>query len=36
GVPVIHPVTARVWEIQKRLKVHEPRAGYGVLLDELP
>jgi maleate isomerase len=36
GVPVIHPVTARVWEIQKRLKVNETRAGYGVLLDELP
>jgi maleate isomerase len=36
GVPVIHPVTARVWEIQKRLNVHEPRAGYGALLEELP
>jgi maleate isomerase len=36
GVPVIHPVTARVWEIQKRLQVNEPRAGYGVLLAELP
>jgi hypothetical protein len=25
-----------VWEIQKRLQVNEPRAGYGVLLAELP
>jgi len=36
SVPVIHPVTARVWEFQKRLRVHEPRDGYGVLLSELP
>jgi maleate isomerase len=36
SVPVIHPVTARVWEFQKRLKVNEPREGYGVLLSELP
>lgn len=36
GVPVVHPVTARVWEFQKRLHVHEPRPGYGVLLSELP
>ena len=26
-VPVVHPVTARVWEIQKRLHVREPRRG---------
>ncbi|HEX9808595.1 MAG TPA: hypothetical protein VGC25_03210 [Alphaproteobacteria bacterium] len=36
GVPVVHPVTARVWEIQKRLRVREPRKGYGALLAELP
>ncbi|MBT4007085.1 MAG: hypothetical protein HN658_04365 [Rhodospirillales bacterium] len=36
SVPVIHPVTARVWEFQKRLHVHEPREGYGYLLSELP
>ena len=36
SVPVIHPVTARVWEFQKRLRVNEPREGYGVLLSELP
>jgi maleate isomerase len=36
GVPVVHPVTARVWEFQKRLSVREPRAGYGYLLEALP
>ena len=36
GVPVVHPVTARVWEFQKRLHIHEPRSGYGKLLAELP
>lgn len=36
GVPVVHPVTARVWEFQKRLHVREPRDGYGCLLAELP
>ncbi len=28
-VPVVHPVTARCWEIQKRLSVREPIKGYG-------
>ncbi|MFM2443546.1 MAG: hypothetical protein RJB09_732 [Pseudomonadota bacterium] len=36
GVPVIHPVPARVWEFQKRLHVNEPRSGYGRLLETLP
>ena len=36
GVPVVHAVTARVWEFQKRLHVHEPRAGYGYLLEAMP
>jgi maleate isomerase len=36
GVPVVHPVTARVWEIQKRLHVREPVKGYGHLLETLP
>jgi len=36
GVPVVHAVTARVWAIQQRLHVHEPRRGYGRLLAELP
>ena len=36
GVPVVHAVTARVWEFQKRLSVRQPRQGYGVMLRELP
>src|SRR5262245_20413063 len=35
-VPVVHPVTARVWEMQKRLHVREPRQGYGHLLAAMP
>ena len=35
-VPVVHPVTARVWEIQKRLHVREKRSGYGYFLEALP
>lgn len=35
GKPVIHPVPARCWEIQKRLHVNEPVAGYGLLLREM-
>ena len=36
GVPVVHPQTARVWEIQKRLRIDEPMQGYGTLLAKLP
>jgi maleate isomerase len=36
GVPVVHAQTARVWEIQKRLQINEPRQGFGVLLSKLP
>jgi maleate isomerase len=36
GVPVVHPVVARAWEIQKRLHLHVPIPGYGKLLAELP
>ena len=36
GVPVIHPVPARVWEFQRRLHVNEPRKGFGMLLETLP
>jgi maleate isomerase len=36
GVPVVHPVPARVWEFQKRLHVNEKRSGYGCLLETLP
>src|SRR5262245_15305707 len=35
-VPVVHPVTARVWEIQKRLHVRASVAGHGYLLEVLP
>lgn len=36
GVPVVHAMTARLWAVQRRLHVHEPRKGYGRLLAELP
>ena len=36
GLPVVHPVPSRVWEFQKRLRVREPRKGYGRLLADLP
>lgn len=36
GVPVVHPVPARVWEVQQRLHVNEPRQGFGTLLATLP
>lgn len=35
-VPVLHPGVATAWEIMMRLKVREPKAGYGRLLSELP
>jgi maleate cis-trans isomerase len=35
GVPVIHPVPARCWEIQHRLSVNQPVQGYGRLLAEM-
>jgi maleate isomerase len=35
-VPVVQAVAARIWEIQKRLHVHEPIKGYGRLLETLP
>ena len=35
GVPVIHPVPARCWEIQRRLTINHPVAGYGRLLAEM-
>lgn len=34
-VPVVHPVPARVWAIQKRLHVRQPVKGYGRLLEEM-
>jgi maleate isomerase len=36
GVPVVHAVTARCWEVQKRLHVRQPRTGYGQLLATMP
>jgi maleate isomerase len=36
GVPVLHPAAARSWAIQRRLRVREPRPGYGRLLAEFP
>jgi maleate isomerase len=36
GVPVVQAIAARIWEIQKRLHVHEPIKGYGLLLETLP
>jgi maleate cis-trans isomerase len=36
GVPVAHPVPARVWAIQRRLQVRHPIPGYGRLLETLP
>jgi maleate cis-trans isomerase len=35
-VPVVQAIAARIWEIQKRLHVHEPIKGYGRLLETLP
>jgi maleate isomerase len=36
GVPVVHPVPARAWEIQRRLGVHHPVPGIGRLMETLP
>jgi maleate isomerase len=36
GVPVVEPIAARIWEIQRRLHVHQPIKGYGSLLETLP
>jgi len=35
GVPVIHPVPARCWEIQHRLSIRQPVSGFGRLLAEM-
>jgi maleate cis-trans isomerase len=35
-VPVIHPVPARVWGVQKRLHVRQRTRGFGRLLEEMP
>jgi maleate isomerase len=35
-VPVVQPVPARVWAVQKRLRINEPVTGFGQLLAEMP
>jgi maleate isomerase len=35
-IPVVHPVAARVWYVQKRLQLHQPVPGYSRLLEEMP
>jgi maleate isomerase len=35
-VPGVQAIAAHIWEIQKRLRVHEPIKGYGRLLETLP
>ena len=36
GVPVVYPVPARCWYIQRRLHINEPRQGCGRLLQDMP
>ena len=36
GVPVIHPIAARVWYIQKQLHIRQTVKGAGRLLGTLP
>jgi maleate cis-trans isomerase len=35
-LPVVHPVAARVWYVQKKIRIRQPLAGAGWLLAELP
>jgi len=35
-VPVVHPVAARVWYVQKLLRINNPLKGASRLLEELP
>jgi maleate cis-trans isomerase len=36
NVPVVHPVAARVWYVQKRLHIRQPLKGVGRLLEQMP
>jgi maleate cis-trans isomerase len=36
GVPVVHPVAARVWYVQKKLRVRNPIKGASRLLEDIP
>jgi len=35
-VPVVHPRTARAWEIRQRPHVDEPMPGFGMPMSKLP
>jgi maleate isomerase len=35
-VPVVHPVPARIWAVQKRLHLRQRAKGFGKLLEEMP
>jgi maleate isomerase len=35
-VPVVHAVPARVWAVEKRLRVRQPVKGFGRLLEQMP
>jgi maleate cis-trans isomerase len=35
-VPVVQPVAARVWYVQKKMRIRQSVAGAGRLLAELP
>ena len=36
GIPVLHPVAARVWYVQRRLRLRQPVKGAGRLLEQMP
>ncbi len=36
GLPVVHHVVSRAWEVMKRFRVNEPKPGHGRLLRDLP
>jgi maleate isomerase len=36
GIPFLHPVIGRAWQIQKLLGIRQPKMGYGRLIAELP
>jgi len=35
-IPVVHPVPARVWSVQKRMHLRQKVKGFGMLLEEMP
>jgi maleate isomerase len=36
GVPVVHPIAAQSWTIQRQLHIRQPVVGHGRLLAEMP